>query len=120
MAIVVLHAALLVTDLEAAATFYGEILGLTPAPRALTFPGLWFQVGAVQIHLIQAATVPQGSHAKWGHHPHVALGIPDWPEVRQRLVAAGYEVQQSASGRAAFFVRDPDGNVIECSALPTP
>lgn len=52
-----------------------------------------------------------------GRLPHVALGVEDLEAVKARLLQAGYEVQPSASGRAAVFVRDPDGNVIELSAI---
>jgi catechol 2,3-dioxygenase-like lactoylglutathione lyase family enzyme len=112
----VLHTALLVTDLERARSFYEQGLGLTPAQRSLKFPGVWYDIGSVQVHLIQADQVPTCEHPQWGRCPHLALGIPDWQSLQEHLLALGYELQPSQSGRQAFFVRDPDGNVIECSA----
>ncbi|MEN9206363.1 MAG: VOC family protein [Thermostichales cyanobacterium SZTDM-1c_bins_54] len=113
----VLHTALLVTDLERARQFYEQGLGLTPTQRSLSFPGVWYQVGQQQIHLIQADQVPTAHHPLWGRRPHLALGIPQWQELLDRLLALGYEIQHSHSGRPAFFVQDPDGNVIECSRI---
>ncbi|MFS8798246.1 MULTISPECIES: VOC family protein [unclassified Synechococcus] len=122
-----LHTALWVSDLARAEHFYGTVLGLPKAERfAFNFPGAWYQVGSSQIHLIVAEEpMDQGHHLpwraggswKWGRNPHVALGVDDLEAVKARLLQAGYEVQPSASGRAAVFVRDPDGNVIELSSI---
>lgn len=118
-----LHVAIAVTDLDRAATFYGEVLGLPLADRPLQFPGLWYQVGDFQIHLIQcpgnerSPITPQFDAQRWGRNPHVALAVPDVAAIVNRLEAAGHTVQRSASGRSAIFVRDPDGNVLEFSVL---
>ena len=53
-----LHAAILVSDLERAEQFYGNVLGLSKMDRVLKFPGAWYQVGAFQIHLIVADSIP--------------------------------------------------------------
>lgn len=119
-----LHTALWVSDLARAEHFYGTVLGIPKAERfAFNFPGAWYQVGSSQIHLIVAEEPMDprqrsgtGS-SKWGRNPHVALGVDDLEAVKARLLQAGYEVQPSASGRAAVFVRDPDGNVIELSSI---
>ncbi len=122
-----LHTALWVSDLARAEHFYGTVLGIPKVERLpFDFPGAWYQVGSSQIHLIASAgrsplvaeeRMDQGYRAeKWGRNPHVALGVDDLEAVKIRLLQEGYEVQQSASGRAALFVRDPDGNVIELSS----
>jgi len=113
----VLHTALLVTDLDRARQFYEQGLGLTSAERSLTFPGVWYDIGTFQIHLIQTDQVPTSEHPQWGRRPHLALGILDWQFLQDHLLALGYDLQRSQSGRQAFFVRDPDGNVVECSKL---
>ncbi len=121
-----LHTALWVSDLARAEHFYGTVLGIPKAERfPFDFPGAWYQVGSSQIHLIvteepldQRPQASRTSRAKWGRHPHVALGVDDLEAVKTRLLQAGYEVQPSASGRAALFVRDPDGNVIEVIQSP--
>jgi glyoxylase I family protein len=119
-----LHAAVVVSDLAQAEHFYGTVLGLPKVDRALRFPGAWYQLGAGQIHLIAELTAenpgfasPQASAqaAKWGRNAHLALAVVDLQAAKHHLQAHGYEVQLSASGRSALFVKDPDGNVIELS-----
>ena len=114
-----LHVALLVTDLEKAAVFYGEILGLDSASRSLTFTGLWFQVGDFQIHLIQndGWQAPCQRPDKWGRNPHIAFQVDDLEFIKTRLIDHQYPVQLSASGRAALFTQDADGNIVELSQL---
>lgn len=112
-----LHAAVLVTDLTRAEVFYSQVLGLEPVKRSLNFPGIWYQVGAFQIHLIVASTcqVPLSNPEKWGRNAHLAFAVEDLEAAKATLLAAGCPVQASASGRAALFTQDPDGNVIEIS-----
>jgi glyoxylase I family protein len=114
-----LHVALLVSDLPRAERFYGTVLGLEQVERSLRFPGTWYQIGDFQIHLILAETwaAPLPNQQKWGRNPHLALGVTDLEIVRQRLQADHYPIQMSASGRAALFTQDPDGNIIELSQL---
>ncbi|WP_338405719.1 VOC family protein [Candidatus Synechococcus calcipolaris] len=115
----VLHVAIHVTDLERSAQFYGNLLRLTLADRPLSFPGLWYQVGPVQIHLIETNQCSNAlaERERWGRNPHIALAVNDLEGIGKQLTAAGYRIQASASGRAAFFVQDPDGNVIELTFL---
>ncbi len=114
---VFLHTAINVSDLERSAAFYEGVLGLCRVERPLQFPGLWYQVGAVQVHLIPAAQVIQQIQDgdRWGRNPHFALGVTDLAALSAKLTAAGIPFQASASGRAAIFVQDPDGNLIELS-----
>lgn len=114
-----LHAAVLVSDLEKAEFFYGKVLGLSKVERSLQYPGAWYQIGDFQIHLIvdpNAVTQLQNLQ-KWGHNPHIALGVANLDDAKEHLQAQGYSIQVSASGRAALFTQDPDGNVIELSQL---
>lgn len=46
---------------------------------------------------------------------HIALAIEDVAATRTALEAAGIAIS-GTRGRAALFVRDPDGNVIELAA----
>jgi len=114
-----LHTALVVTDLDQASYFYGQVLGLSPIERSLKFPGIWYQIGPVQIHLIQAERVLDDriNLEKWGRNRHFALAVTDLDAAQQQLVAAGFPVQMSASGRRALFTTDPDGNVVELSEI---
>ena len=48
------HISILVSDIQQAEFFYSNILGLSQSPnRPLKFPGLWYQLGDYQIHLIE-------------------------------------------------------------------
>ena len=47
-----LHAAILVSDLNRAEHFYGEILKLPKTERSRNFPGSWYQIGAAKEQLI--------------------------------------------------------------------
>ena len=47
---------------------------------------------------------------------HIALGIDDIEAVQQQLAARGITITETVEltdGTVFFFVRDPDGNVIE-------
>lgn len=112
-----LHVAILVTDLAKAEQFYGGILGLVKVDRVLKFPGVWYQIGDFQIHLIVAERVNTDliDPEKWGRNPHIAFAVENLAAIKTQLLTQGYPVQASASGRAALFTRDPDGNVIELS-----
>lgn len=115
----VLHTAILVSDLEQAEYFYGTVLGLSKVNRILKYPGAWYQLGDYQIHLIVDATAPQGLHnsEKWGRNRHIAFAIAHLQAAKDHLLAHGYEVQMSGSGRPALFTHDPDGNVIELAEM---
>ncbi|MEM8641764.1 MAG: VOC family protein [Cyanobacteria bacterium P01_G01_bin.54] len=114
-----LHTAILVANLERAKQFYGGILGLTEVERALKFPGVWYQLGDYQIHLMvqeQYQSAISAEH-KWGRNAHIALRVDNLETAKVELVAAGCDIRLSSSGRRALFVRDPDGNVLELSQV---
>ncbi|WRH67028.1 MAG: VOC family protein [Planktothrix sp. GU0601_MAG3] len=110
-----LHAAILVSDLEKSEHFYSQVLGLKKVERPLNFPGIWYQIGEFQIHLIQAETVikDQVDSQKWGRNRHLAFSVDNLEEAKQQLMVNHCSIQMSASGRAALFTKDPDGNIIE-------
>ncbi len=114
-----LHTAVLVSDLAAAERFYGGVLGLTKVERSLRFPGAWYQLGEIQVHLMVSDSLPPAptDSEKWGRHRHLAFAVTDLQEATVELQAQGYPVQLSASGRAALFTQDPDGNVVELTQL---
>ncbi len=112
-----LHASLLVADLPTAQAFYEGVLGLIPDAHRpeLGFDGVWYAVGAGAIHLL---VVPNpdpvtGRPSHGGRDRHVAIGVAGWAELRARLDAQAIPYTLSRSGRAALFVRDPDGNALE-------
>ncbi|NEQ51632.1 MAG: glyoxalase [Leptolyngbya sp. SIO3F4] len=114
-----LHVAINVSDLAVAEHFYGTLLGLPKIERTLKFAGAWYQLGSFQIHLIVSNRnyVKPLPDEKWGRRPHLAFSISDLATVKQNLNQANVPIQSSASGRAAIFIHDPDGNVIELSQV---
>ena len=117
-----LHVSYLVSDLGRARTFYEGTLGLKPPPARpeLGFPGVWYDVGAGQIHLINLPNPDpvEGRPAHGGRDRHAALGVARWENLKARLDAAGVAYTLSRSGRRALFVRDPDGNTLELVEQP--
>jgi glyoxylase I family protein len=109
-----LHVAVQVSDLEKAEAFYTDIIGLHKIERNLTFPGAWYQIGDFQLHLIVSVWAKNPTREdKWGRHPHLTFAIHDLESVKQILQQQQIPFQMSSSGRAALFVKDPDGNVVE-------
>ena len=114
-----LHAAINVSDLAAAEHFYGTVLGLTKVERSLKFSGAWYELGSFQLHLITAERdypLPD-QQEKWGRQAHLAFAIANLKPVKQRLTEAKIPMQPSSSGRAAIFIHDPDGHVIELNQI---
>jgi glyoxylase I family protein len=112
-----LHTALRVSNLEQAEYFYGTVLGLHKVDRQLKFPGAWYQLGDVQIHLILDINLERQtpSSEQWGRDRHLAFAVVDLAATQEHLLQQGCKIQVSASGRAALFTQDPDGHIIELS-----
>jgi len=112
-----LHAAVLVSNLERAEHFYSKVLGLSKVERKLKYSGAWYQIGEFQIHLIVApsASTELQNPEKWGRNPHIACSVADLEAAKSQLSEYNCPIQTSASGRAALFTQDPDGNMIELS-----
>ncbi len=110
------HAGFLVTDVERAAAFYENVLGLKPLPRPdLGFAGMWYDLlNGHQLHLMSVAGMP--GHADPPRHDrHIALSVPDVNATEAQLQELGVHIAYG-SGRAGnkqLFIRDPDGNTIE-------
>jgi glyoxylase I family protein len=110
-----LHEAMLVSNLEKSIEFYSDILGLAQIDRTLNYRGAWYQIGDVQIHLIEDIDYQSRSLDLMvsTRNPHMALGVRDLTTAKQKLIAANCIVKMSNSGRAALFTQDPDGHAIE-------
>jgi len=113
----ILHATFLVQDLARARTFYELALGLNLDEKRhdMGFPGVWYDVGAQQIHLMQLPNPEIGLQrpANGGRDRHVAVAIDDLDALMQKLDAAAVQYNISKSGRRALFCRDPDDNALE-------
>ena len=113
----VFHAALLISSLEKSQHFYSTVLGLSQVEIELELPGIWYQVGNFQIHLILTATLLPDvvDHEKQGRNRHLAFYVANLEAAKEQLIAHNCPVQMSASGRSELFTQDPDGNIIELS-----
>ncbi len=113
----VLHASLLVADTARALHFYHDILGLrvnTTRPD-LGYPGAWLDIGEQQIHLLELPNPDPvtGRPTHGGRDRHLALATANFQGLKERLQSHHIHFTLSRSGRAALFVRDPDGNALE-------
>ncbi len=115
-----LHAGITVRDLARARRFYSDLLGLKEIARPdLGFPGIWYSIGACQLHLMvppeeRPAGEPEGPFA--GRVRHLALAVVGWETLTARLKVEGVSLREPApvpGGPRRVFVKDPDGNVLE-------
>ena len=121
------HVTLVVRDLERSAAFYVDLLGMARVDRpTFNFPGLWFQAGATQIHLILAheksspAGLPDAPTAAGpGRVFHFAFEVPHFDTALARLEQAGVKVRGTGlrpDGFNQLWCYDPDGHVVELFA----
>ena len=70
------HFSIDVADVTVSRSFYGELLGLSEIERPdFGLPGVWYQAGPVQLHLIQ---VPEG----------VEVGVAEAPQADPNSASA--------------------------------
>jgi predicted enzyme related to lactoylglutathione lyase len=106
------HVAIIVSDVERAKQFYGQVLGLTevPRPRTFDFPGAWYRNGPTDLHIISRPQADTESRR------HVAFYVADLQAAARVLQAHGYPVlweNMKIDGLDRFFTHDPDKNRIE-------
>lgn len=99
-------------DIEAAAEFYGETLGL---PRAVYYPErnfAEFETGNLTLSLIDGEAIGIGHHV---NRNAIALHVDDVEAARRTLEERGVEFQgdvlDTGVCHMAFF-SDPDGNAL--------
>lgn len=113
------HVSLNVTDLKKSKDFYSKILCLKEIQRPpFDFPGIWYEVGDQQLHLIVLATSQTIRQNKTlnSDEGHFALRVENYHETLNWLRKNNVEVLEkpnSISGFAQIFCADPDGNLIE-------
>jgi catechol 2,3-dioxygenase-like lactoylglutathione lyase family enzyme len=106
------HVAITVSNIEKSRAFYTHLLGLTevPRPKSFDFPGVWYRLGPIDIHLVGSPPAdPPGRH-------HFCLVVADLHAAAATLQSAGYSLNWDAhkiEGIDRFFTRDPDGNRVE-------
>ncbi|MEM9159500.1 MAG: VOC family protein [Verrucomicrobiota bacterium] len=105
------HVALDVMDMDKAASFYGDLLGLkeVPRPESFDFPGIWYDIGNSVLHIVGPRKPALGAH-------HIAFWVEDVHDCAQVVRDAGYKVEwdpYKIVGVDRFFTFDPEGNRIE-------
>ena len=108
------HCSLVVQNLDRAAAFYREVLGLTEIAIPSTFKpaGLnvrWFRLGSQQIHILMGAENQPFSQQ------HMALQVDDAQAARLWMKEKGIDIEETIliPNADRFFIRDPDSNLIE-------
>ncbi|MEA2336713.1 MAG: hypothetical protein QOE82_720 [Thermoanaerobaculia bacterium] len=92
--------------------FYANLLGLTEIPKAASLKergGLWFQIGALELHLGIEDDFRPAKKA------HPGLLVDDLKALVSRLEAAGHATTPDnlLEGYDRAYVHDPFGNRIE-------
>ena len=118
------HVTIICADLEATRWFYVKMLGMTEVSRPdFKFPGLWLQIGNVQIHATQES--PEAGKAGWGDQGgslvsrghHIAFSVDDVSEALKVLQIHGVRIasplQQRPDGYRQAYLYDPDGHIVE-------
>jgi catechol 2,3-dioxygenase-like lactoylglutathione lyase family enzyme len=118
------HVTIICADLEATRRFYVELLGMAEVARpAFRFPGLWFQIGDVQIHATEQSA--EAGQAGWGdrggsdisHGHHLAFAVDDLTKALEAAETHGVRVasplQQRPDGFKQVYLYDPDGHLVE-------
>jgi len=105
------HVALDVVDVEKAASFYGDLLGLQEIarPESFDFPGKWYDIGNSVLHIIGPRKPSIGAH-------HIAFWVDDVHDCATVIREAGFDVKWETYkilGIDRFFTADPEGNRIE-------
>ena len=113
----ILHASVIVSDTRRALQFYCGVLGLPVAESRpdLGYPGAWLTVGQQQLHLLELPNPDpvSGRPVHGGRDRHIAIAVNNLQLLQQTLDRQGLVYTLSKSGRAALFIRDPDGNALE-------
>lgn len=104
-------------DLERAAAFYEQALGLERGPRPdFDFPGVWLYAGGRPI--VHLFVNPAFSDRRTGALDHISLAADNMDETLKRLdrMAIGYKrLDVPGTDRKQVFLHDHDGIRIELS-----
>ena len=118
------HVTLVVKDLERSRRFYVDVLGLEEVPRpGFRFPGLWFQAGPSQIHLIGEhdesgpAGIRPSDAPSVSRTNHFAFEVADAnfaaAFLKERGIPLAAGPKQRPDGPTQLYILDPDGFLVE-------
>jgi catechol 2,3-dioxygenase-like lactoylglutathione lyase family enzyme len=131
------HVAITVSDFNEAVRFYWEVFGApvvgvsdTPSERVRTFFGVdapdptckigWVRVpGGATIEIFEFRPCEPAAEVVWNRvgPTHISFNVHDTDRWHRYLVDKGVEIvsppERSPHGHTFFFVKDPDGNLIE-------
>jgi catechol 2,3-dioxygenase-like lactoylglutathione lyase family enzyme len=122
------HITIVSSDFERSREFYVGLLGMEEVIRpSFSFPGRWFRSGETMIHLNPRS--PEAGDPGWDsgasdppRGPHIAFRVEDAADAAARLQAAGVKIEfgprSRPDGAVQFYIRDPDGHLIEVCDLP--
>lgn len=118
------HVTFVVRDLERSREFYAHVLGMVEVTRPqFPFPGLWFQAGSTQIHLILehpesgpgGTTLPENCSLSRTHH--VAFEVDSAAQAVEELRLKQVEIVAGPKfrpdGPTQLYILDPDNHLIE-------
>ncbi|MHB1446677.1 MAG: VOC family protein [Acidimicrobiales bacterium] len=104
------HVSINVSDVDAARSFYTDVLGLTEREDRpdFGFGGAWLDAGGQQVHLIESRSTPAPGQ-------HFALQVEDLAAVVAELRERGVDVSQPNPVGTSLqsFLSDPSGNGVE-------
>lgn len=122
------HITIIVDDIEATRHFYAELLGMEEVARPdFDFPGSWYQIGNVQIHVTQANEL--AGLAGWGDRQvksvsrghHFAFEVDNMQSAYERVQELGIRVgdgpKTRPDGAKQLYIYDPDGHLVELFSM---
>jgi len=124
------HAAVAVTDLDAAKHFYSDVIGLEEIARPpFSFAGAWYRAGNRNIHLIVVPPEAINPRRKLDMaDTHLAFRVKRFSDALAHLNQKGFTtdnenplraIRVTIGGPAGFpqvHIMDPDHNIIEINA----
>ncbi|MFK7829792.1 MAG: VOC family protein [Congregibacter sp.] len=128
------HLALPVDDLEAAAVFYGEVLGCSRSRSSPKWIDYDFFGHQLTVHKVKADDLPavarnavDGDAVPASHFGPI-LSWDDWAQLQARLRSSGIEYTLAPKTRfegrrgeqKTCFLRDPAGNYLEFKCFRNP
>ena len=96
--------------------FYGEGMGFPEIPKPPELArngGMWYRLGAVQLHVSLEDGDPTANGAS---RRHIAYDVSDLDAIEVELRGRGLEIipdRQPTAGLRRFYLRDPGGNRLE-------